>query len=76
MGRKAQEPIETISYMPLNADGTGKVCVSDLNQEQRDYIGSLLHTALLNAAYAGKFAFWAEDMPPPESLFSAFAQSP
>ena len=61
--------IRTKSYMPLTPDGEEKVCLCDLNNGQKDYLGTLLKTRFLNMFYAGDFQFWTEDMPPMKEMF-------
>lgn len=69
MGRKNQEPIKTRSFMPLTQDGAVKVCISDLTYKQKDYLGALLQTRVLNAVHVGRLEFWAENLPSIEEVF-------
>ena len=64
-----QQKIFTKSYMPLTPDSGTKVCMSDLNNKQKDYLGALLKTQFLNTLYAGDFQFKAEDVPPIDEVF-------
>jgi len=75
MGRSKQEPIKTRSCMPLTPDGAVKVCISELSYKQKDYLGALLQTRVLNAVHLGRFEFWAENMPPIEEVFPAVIPS-
>ena len=68
MSRK-QFKIRTKSYMPLTPDGNAKLCLSDLDDHQKDYLGALLYTNFLNSLCAGKIQFWAEEMPSIENVF-------
>jgi len=61
--------IHTKSYFPLTPDGKIKVCISELDNHQKNHIGSLLQTAFLNELYASKFQFWVEDTPPIANVF-------
>ena len=58
---KKQSKIHTKSYMLLTPDGNTKICVRDLSEQQKNYLGALLQTKLLNTFYAGKAQFWTED---------------
>ena len=68
MSRKHQK-ILTKSYMPLTPDNEMKVCISDLNNKQKDYLGALLKTQFLNTLYAGSYEFETKDMPPIDEMF-------
>ena len=67
--------IRTKSYFPLTPDGEIKVCISDLENHQKGYIGSLLQTAFLNELYTGKYQFAADNMPPIDDVFPKILQT-
>lgn len=43
--------------------------LDDLNDQQRDYVAAALNVQGLNAAYAGKYIFQAEGLPPFAEVF-------
>lgn len=65
-GVKKREPIKTESYIPI--DGK-RYKVSDLNEEQKQYIGACIKIKLLNAQFQGQATFYA-DLPPAEEVFA------
>ena len=66
---RKQQKIFTKSYMPLTSDDEVKVCLRDLNNNQKDYLGALLKTQFLNTLYAGNYQFQAKDMLPIDEMF-------
>ena len=68
MGRK-QQVIQTRSYIPLMLGSKEAICLEDLSNSQRDYLGALLQSTSLNACYAGRVRFWAEDAPAITDVF-------
>ena len=69
MSRK-QSKIQTKSYIHLAPNGEAKICMDNLNNVQKDYLGSHLQIVFLNSLHVGKVQFWTDDMPPIKDAFS------
>ena len=57
----SKKQIRTRSIIPLTPDGEVKVPISELDECQKEYIGSQLQTEFFNALYAGRAHFFVED---------------
>lgn len=69
-----REPIKVISYVPLTPDGSVKMRTDEMTPEQRSYVGACLRTKMLNAVYGGQAVFYAEGLPPVETVFPQLAR--
>ena len=58
---RVRSKIRTKSYIHLTPDGE-KVCLRDVSEHQRNYLGALMKTKFLNELYAGEIHFWIDDI--------------
>lgn len=70
---RQRKPIRTVSYMPLTADGNIVMCLNDMTDEQRNYVGQKIAEKFINVLYSGKMEVKAI-LPPPEAVFPQLAE--